>query len=58
MLELLKKFEEESTEMDALEGGEEDDDDLSIRLQDVDLSEYPKSPSQDELIGCRFHIRG
>lgn len=38
MLELLKKFEEESTEMEDLGIGSDDEDDLARRFQDVDLS--------------------
>lgn len=45
MLELLKKFEEESTEMEDLGIGSDDEDDLARRFQDVDLN----STSTDHL---------
>jgi len=44
MLEVLRRFEEEARDEDALLGddGEEEDDDLTRRLGSVDLGAYPR----------------
>ena len=49
MLELLKKFEKDSSEMENLEEeSDDDDDDLARRFQDVDLGKLK--------ISCLLHV--